>query len=407
MADELRMALSELLRKADLEPDADFLREGMKLLAEELMECEVSQHLGAERHERSPLRQGQRNGYRERDWDTRVGTIELKVPRVRDGSYFPSLLEPRRRAERAMLAVVQEAYVQGVSTRRVDELVQALGLAGISKSQVSRICRELDAEVERFRTRRLDGPYPYVWLDATFLKVRQTGKVASMAVVIAIGVRASGEREVLGLDVGPSEDGAFWLQFLRSLVARGLTGVHLVISDAHQGLKGAIAAVLQGAAWQRCRVHFVRNALALVPKSAAQMVAATIRTVFAQPDAPSAKEQWRRVADGFRSRCPRLAELLDAAEDEVLAYLAFPPEHWRQIWSNNPLERLNKEVKRRTDVVGIFPNEAAVVRLVGSVLAEQHDEWQVSRRYFSVESLAKLPALREAGAQPPALVAAR
>jgi len=407
MADELRMALSELLRKADLEPDADFLREGVKLLAEELMECEVSQQLGAERHERSPLRQGQRNGYRERDWDTRVGTIELKVPRVRDGSYFPSLLEPRRRAERAMLAVVQEAYVQGVSTRRVDELVQALGLAGISKSQVSRICRELDAEVERFRTRRLDGPYPYVWLDATFLKVRQTGKVVSMAVVIAIGVRANGEREVLGLDVGPSEDGAFWLQFLRSLVARGLAGVHLVVSDAHQGLKGAIAAVLQGAAWQRCRVHFVRNALALVPKSAAQMVAATIRTVFAQPDAASAKEQWRRVADGFRSRYPRLAELLDAAEEEVLAYLDFPPEHWRQIWSNNPLERLNKEVKRRTDVVGIFPNEAAVVRLVGAVLAEQHDEWQVNRRYFSAESLAKLPARFEGGAQPPALVAAR
>jgi putative transposase len=405
MADELRMALSELLRKADLEPDADFLREGVKLLAEELMECEVSQHLGAERHERSPLRQGQRNGYRERDWDTRVGTIELKVPRVRDGSYFPSLLEPRRRAERAMLAVVQEAYVQGVSTRRVDELVQALGLAGISKSQVSRICRELDAEVDRFRTRRLDGPYPYVWLDATFLKVRQTGKVVSMAVVIAIGVRASGEREVLGLDVGPSEDGAFWLQFLRSLVARGLSGVHLVISDAHQGLKGAIAAVLQGAAWQRCRVHFVRNALALVPKSAAQMVAATIRTVFAQPDAASAKEQWRRVADGFRSRYPRLADLLDEAEEEVLAYLMFPSEHWRQIWSNNPLERLNKEVKRRTDVVGIFPNEAAVVRLVGAVLAEQHDEWQVSRRYFSAESLGKLSILGE-GAQPPALVAA-
>ncbi len=222
-----------------------------------------------------------------------------------------------------------------------------------------------------------------------------------------MGVRASGEREVLGLDVGPSEDGAFWLQFLRSLVARGLSGVHLVISDAHQGLKGAIAAVLQGAAWQRCRVHFVRNALALVPKSAAQMVAATIRTVFAQPDAASAKEQWRRVADGFRGGYPRLAELLDDAEDEVLAYLAFPPEHWRQIWSNNPLERLNKEVKRRTDVVGIFPNEAAVVRLVGAVLAEQHDEWQVSRRYFSVESLAKLSALSEGGAEPPALAAPR
>jgi transposase-like protein len=407
MADELRMALSELLRKADLEPGADFLREGVKLLAEELMDLEVSQQLGAERHERSPLRQGQRNGYRERDWDTRVGTIELKVPRVRDGSYFPSLLEPRRRAERAMVAVVQEAYVQGVSTRRVDDLVQALGMAGISKSQVSRLCRELDAEVERFRTRRLEGPYPYVWLDATFLKVRQTGKVVSMAVVIAIGVRSSGEREVLGLDVGPSEDGAFWLQFLRSLVARGLSGVHLVVSDAHQGLKGAVAAVLQGAAWQRCRVHFVRNALALVPKGAAQMVAATIRTVFAQPDAASANEQWRRVADGFRARYPRLADLLDGAEEEVLAYLAFPSEHWRQIWSNNPLERLNKEVKRRTDVVGIFPNEAAVTRLVGAVLAEQHDEWQVSRRYFSAESLAKLTSQEgEIGGTPPAALLA-
>jgi transposase-like protein len=407
MADELRMALVELLRKAERETDSDFLRQGVKLLAQELMELEVTQHLGAERHERSPLRQGQRNGYRERDWDTRVGTIELQVPRVRDGSYFPSLLEPRRRAERAMLAVVQEAYVQGVSTRRVDDLVQALGMTGISKSQVSRICSELDTEVERFRTRHLEGPYPYVWLDATFLKVRQAGKVVSMAVVIAIGVRASGEREVLGLDVGPSEDGAFWLQFLRSLVARGLSGVKLVISDAHQGLKGAIAAVLQGSSWQRCRVHFVRNALALVPKAAAQLVAATIRTVFAQPDAGSAKEQWRRVADGFRTRYPRLAELLDGAEEEVLAYLAFPSEHWRQIWSNNPLERLNKEVKRRTDVVGIFPNEAAVTRLVGAVLAEQHDEWQVSRRYFSAESLAKHTSEEgEIGGAPPAALLA-
>ena len=341
MAADLRMALLELLRKAELKPDADFLREGVRVLAQELMELEVSQHLGAERHEPSPLRQGRRNGYRERDWDTRVGTIELSVPRVRDGSYFPALLEPRKRAERALVAVVQEAYVQGVSTRRGDDLVQALGMAGISKSQVSRICPELDAEVERFRTRRLEGPYPYVWLDATFLKVRQQGRVVSMAVVIAVGGKATGEREVLGLDVGPSEDGAFWLQFLRSLVAQGLAGVQLVVSDAPQGLKGAISAVLQGASWQRCRVHFVRNALALVPKGAAQMGAATIRPVLAQPDEASAREQWRRVADGFRSRYPRLAELLDGAEDEVLAYLAFPPAHWRQIWSNNPLERLN------------------------------------------------------------------
>jgi putative transposase len=404
MADELRMALLELLRKAELEQDADFLREGVRVLSQALLELEVTQHVGAERHERTAERTGQRNGYRERTWDTRVGSLELQVPRVRDGSFYPSLLEPRKRAERALVAVVQEAYVQGVSTRRVDDLVQALGLQGISKSQVSRLCSELDTEVERFRARKLEGPYPYVWLDATFVKVRDQGRVVSMAVVLGIGVRASGEREVLGLDVGPSEDGAFWLQFLRALVARGLSGVQLVISDAHHGLKGAIAAVLQGAGWQRCRVHFVRNALALVPKSAAQMVAATIRTAFVQPDAATAREQWRRVADGFRPRFGRLAELLDEAETDVLAYLAFPPEHWRQIWSNNPLERLNKEVKRRTDVVGIFPNPAAVIRLVGAVLAEQHDEWQVARRYFSAESLAKLN--QEVSTEPPALLAA-
>lgn len=392
MADAWRMALAELLRKADLEPEVDVLREGVRVLAQALMELEVEQHLGAVRFERTPARTGQRNGYRERSWDTRVGSIELRVPRVRDGSYYPALLEPRKRAERALVAVVQEAYVQGVSTRRVDDLVQALGMTGISKSQVSRLCQDLDAEVERFRTRRLEGPYPYVWLDATFVKVREQGRVVSQAVVIAIGVRQSGEREVLGCDVGPSEDGAFWLAFLRALVARGLGGVQLVISDAHEGLKGAIAAVLSGASWQRCRVHFVRNALALVPKGAGAMVAATIRTVFAQPDAASAREQWRRVADGFRGRFPRLAALLDEAEADVLAYLAFPTEHWRQVWSNNPLERLNKEIKRRTDVVGIFPNTAAVLRLVGAVLAEQHDEWQVGRRYFSADSLAKLTA---------------
>ncbi len=390
MADTARMALQELVRKAGLEGDVDFLREGVRVLAEALMAAEVTAHVGAAPHERTPDRTGQRNGYRERQWDTRVGSITLQVPRVRDGSYFPSLLEPRRRAERALVAVVEEAYVQGVSTRRVDELLQALGLTGMSKSQVSRLCAELDAEVERFRQRPLWGPYPYVWLDATFVKARVDGRVVSQAVVIAIGVRQSGEREVLGLDVGASEDGAFWLAFLRGLVARGLAGVQLVVSDAHQGLRGAIDAVLAGASWQRCRVHFVRNALALVPKSAAQLVAATIRTVFAQPDADSTRAQWQRVRDGFAERFPRLTALLDAAEADVLAYLTFPAEHWRQIWSNNPLERLNKEVKRRTDVVGIFPNPEAVVRLVGMVLAEQHDEWQTGRRYFSAESLAKL-----------------
>jgi putative transposase len=366
------MALMELLRKAEMDQDVDFLREGVRTLSQALMELEVSQHLGAERHERTLERTGQRNGYRERQWDTRVGTIPLRVPRVRDGSYFLALLEPRRRAERALVAVIQEAYVQGVSTRRVDEVVQALGMQGISKSQVSRLCQEMDAEVERFRLRRLISPYPYVWLDATYVKVRQDGRVSSMAVVVAIGVTASGEREVLRVEVGPSEEGAFWVQFLRGLLARGLSGVQLVISDAHRGLKAAIGAVLQGASWQRCRVHFVRNALALVPKSAVQMVAATIRTVFVQPDAATAREHWRRVADSFRSRFPKLSDLLDEAEEDVLAYLAFPAEHWKQIGSNNPLERLNREIKRQTDVVGIFPNEAAVVRLVGAVLAEQH-----------------------------------
>lgn len=390
MADAVRMALAELLRKAEADPGLDVLREGVRVLAEALMEVEVTQHVGAERHVRSPERSGQRNGYRERSWDTRVGTIPLRVPRVRDGSYFPGLLEPRTRAERALVAVVQEAYVEGVSTRRVDDLVKTLGLEGISKSQVSRLCADLDAEVERFRTRPLVGSYPYLWVDATFVKGRVAGRVVSLAVVVAVGVRADGVREVLGVDVGPSEDGTFWLAFLRGLVARGLSGVQLVTSDAHEGLRQALGAVLHGASWQRCRVHFLRNALSLVPKAAQPLVAATIRTVFAQPTGEQAREQWRRVADGFRERFPRLAALLDAAEADMLAYLAFPTAHWRQIWSTNPLERLHKELKRRTDVVGIFPTTGAIIRLVGALLSEQHDEWQVGRRYFSAESMALL-----------------
>ena len=401
MADELRIGLQELLRKARIEHDADLLKEGVRVLSQALMEMEVDEHVGASRHERSPERTGHRNGYRERSWDTRVGTVDLKVPRVRDGGYFPSLLEPRRKAERALSAVVQEAYVHGVSTRKVDDLVRALGMSGISKSRVSELCEELDAEVERFRGRPLEGPYPYVWVDATYVKARQDGRVVSVAVVIAVGVNGkSGEREVLGVDVGPSEDGAFWASFLRTLVARGLCGVRLVTSDAHRGLKGAIEEVLVGAAWQRCRVHFMRNALSLVPKAAQQMVGATIRTVFAQPDSESAREQWRRITDGFRSRFPRLACLMEEAEEDVLSYAAFPPEHWQKVWSNNPLERVNKEVKRRTNVVGIFPNESAVIRLVGSVLYEQHDEWQVSKRYLSAGSLAKLEQKEEAAKQP-------
>ncbi len=397
MADELRIGLTELLRKAHIEGDAEFLKEGVRALSQALMEMEVEEHIGAARHERTPGRKGQRNGYRQRIWDTRVGAVELSVPRVRDSSYFPSLLEPRRRAERALSAVVQEAYVHGISTRKVDELVKALGMTGISKSRVSELCEQLDEEVERFRNRELEGPYPYIWLDATYLKARQDGRVVSTAVVIAVGVNGdTAEREVLGLDVGPSEDGSFWLTFLRSLVKRGLKGVRLVTSDAHRGLKGAIEAVVQGASWQRCRVHFMRNALSLVPKATQQMVGATIRTVFAQPDAVSAHHQWRRVADGFRGRFPKLACLMDETEEDVLAYATFPVEHWHKIWSNNPLERLNKEVKRRTNVVGIFPNEAAVIRLVGAVLSEQHDEWQVTpRRYFSCGSLAKLDRTEE------------
>jgi putative transposase len=315
MADELRIGLSGLLRKAQMEGDAEFLKEGVRALSQALMEMEVEEHIGAARHERTPGRKGQRNGYRQRIWDTRVGAVELSVPRVRDSSYFPSLLEPRRRAERALSAVVQEAYVHGVSTRKVDDLVKALGMSGISKSRVSELCEQLDEEVERFRNRPLEGPYPYIWLDATYLKARQDGRVVSTAVVIAVGVKGdSGEREVLGLDVGPSEDGAFWRSFLRSLVARGLSGVRLVTSDAHRGLKGAIQAVVQGASWQRCRVHFMRNALSLVPKAAQQMVGATIRTVFAQPDAASARQQWRRVSEGFRGRFPKLSELMEEAE---------------------------------------------------------------------------------------------
>jgi putative transposase len=405
MADELRIGLKELMRKAQVEGDADFLREGIRALSEAIMEMEVEDHIGAVRHERTLGRTGQRNGYRQRVWDTRVGAVELKVPRVRDSSYFPSLLEPRRRAQRALSAVVQEAYVHGVSTRKVDELVKALGMGGISKSRVSETVRGTRRGGRALQGpaggRPLEGSYPYVWVDATYLKARQDGRVSSTAVVIAVGVKAqTGEREVLGLDVGPGEDGAFWSSFLRSLVVRGLSGVRLVTSDSHRGLKGAIEAILHGASWQRCRVHFMRNALSLVPKAAQQMVGATIRTVFAQPDAVGAHQQWRKVADGFSARFPKLAELMNEAEEGVLAYAAFSGEHWQKIWSNNPLERLNKEVKRRTNVVGIFPNEAAVIRLVGSILSEQHDEWQVAKRYFSAGSLAKLERTEEVKEQP-------
>jgi putative transposase len=386
----LRMTLLDLLNKDEQGADPGFLRDGVRLLAQELMDAEVTQLAGAGLHERSENRLTYRNGYREREWDTRVGTVDLQIPKLRQGAYFPSLLEPRRRHEKALLAVVQEAYVHGVSTRAVDHLAEALGLKGISKDQVSRICKELDGQVTAFRTRRLDAEYPYLMLDATFEKVRENGRVISMAVLIATGVKATGEREVVGVDVGPAEDLEFWRAFLRQLVSRGLGGVRLVTSDSHLGLKQAVAEVLVAATWQRCRVHFMRNALATVPKLAQQMVAATLRTIFAQADADSARDTVERVCRLFEKRYPQLVACLRDAETDVLAYYGFPAEHRRQIWSTNSLERLNREVGRRCEVVGIFPNRAALLRLSGAVLEEQNDEWAVGRRYFSTESMNKL-----------------
>ena len=390
------VALLELLRKTGLELDSDFLREGIAVLTRLLMEMEVSEQIGAQRYQRSEERQGQRNGYRERVWETRVGEIPVRIPKLREGSYFPSFLEPRRRAERALLAVIQAAYVEGVSTRKVDDLVQALGLTGVDKSKVSRICQELDKAVSAFRERPLEAEYPYLWLDALYLKVRQNHRIVSMAVVIAIGVRESGEREILAVDIGASEEEAFWTPFLRALVARGLQGVQLVISDAHQGLKEAIATVLAGAAWQRCRVHFMRNVLAHVPRGDKSVVAVAIRTIFAQPNQEAARQQLAEVLRAMEARWPRAAAVLSAGEDDVLTYMTFPPEHWTRIYSTNPLERLNREVKRRTNVVGIFPNPDAVLRLVGSVLIEINDEWQVGRRCFSQQSMRKLKEPLEA-----------
>jgi len=393
MTDDVSVALLEYLRKVGLGLEPDFLREAIRVMSEALMELEVSQKAGAARYARRDTRTTYRNGYRERTWATRVGDIALRIPKLREGSYFPSLLEPRRQAERALLAVVQQAYIQGVSTRKVDELVQALGLSsGIDKSAVSRICRELDEVVGQFRQRPLVGAYPYLWLDALYLKVRQNHRIVSQAVVIAVGVRETGEREVLGFAVGASEEEAFWREFLRSLVGRGLTGVHLVVSDAHEGLKAALEGVFSGASWQRCRVHFLRNLLARVPQRDKAVVAATVRTIFAQPDRQAAGEQLREVGRLLESRWPAAAHVLLAAADDVLAYMAFPREHWTRLYSTNVLERLNREVKRRTDVVGVFPDVAAVVRLVGAVLLELDDEWQVERRYFSQESMRKLLA---------------
>src|SRR5512134_179906 len=380
------MALSELAEKT---PDADVLRQMIQFVAQRMMELDVEGLCGAGYDVKSAERLNSRNGFRDQPWETRAGTVELRIPKLRQGSYFPPFLEARRTAEKALAAVIQEAYVQGVSTRSVDELVKALGMSGISKSQVSRLCAEIDERVGAFLNRPIEGDWPYLWIDATYVKVREAGRIVSVAVIIATGVNSDGVREVLGMAVGPSEAEPFWTSFLRGLMRRGLRGVKLVISDAHEGLKAAAARVLK-AAWQRCRVHFMRNALAHAAKGQRQMVAALIRTAFAQDSEAEARRQWRAVADQLRAKFPKPAKLMDQAEDEVLAFMSFPKAHRAQIHSTNPLERLNAEVKRRTDVVGIFPNEAAITRLAGALLLEQNDEWQLQRRYMQLEGLQAL-----------------
>jgi putative transposase len=381
------MNLQTLLEKTT---DPDFLREMISFTAQRLMALEVQTLTGAEPGARTPDRLNQRNGYRDRDWETRAGTVELRIPKLRKGSYFPAFLEPRRMAEKALTAVIQEAYVQGVSTRSVDDLVQAMGMSGISKSQVSRLCGEIDDKVQTFLNRPLEGDWPYVWLDATYVKVRQGGRIVSVAVTIAIGVNNDGRREVLGMAVGCSEAETFWTGFLRTLTRRGLRGVRLVISDAHEGLKAAIARVLN-ATWQRCRVHFMRNLLAHAGRNGRRLAAAFIGTIFAQDDKTAARIQWRKVVNQMKAALPKLAAFMDEAEDDVLAYMDFAPTHWAKLHSTNPIERLNGEIKRRTNVVGIFPNEEAIIRLVGAILLEQNDEWAVQRaRYMTLETIAPL-----------------
>lgn len=387
---EKTIELNEYLRNVGAEGDRDLLREAAEMVVGLLMDAELSEQIGAERYERSETREGHRNGYRDRNWETRLGDVRLRIPKLRQGTYYPSFLEPRRRAERALMAVIQSAYVQGVSTRKVDNLVQALGLSGVDKSKVSRICRELDEAVTAFRQRPLESAYPYLWLDALYLKVRQNHRIVNLAVVIAVGVRETGEREILAIDIGASEEEAFWKAFLRGLVQRGLRGVELVISDGHQGLRRAVAAVLSGAGWQRCRVHMMRNVLSHVPRGDKSLVSVALRTIFSQPTQEAARQQLAEVVLGMEPRWPKAAGVLEASEEQVLTYMTFPPEHWSRIYSTNPLERVIREIKRRTDVVGIFPDRQSALRLVGSVLIEINDEWQVGRRCFSQASMRSL-----------------
>jgi putative transposase len=395
---EARLPLTELLEKAGA---GDFLRAVAEAVLQLLMEADVEGLIGAARHEPTAERQTYRNGYRERALDTRLGTLQLRIPKLRAGpSYFPPFLEPHKTSEKALVAVIQEAWIGGVSTRRVDELAQAMGLAGLDKSRVSRLCKEIDERVNAFLERPLAGEWPYLWLDATYLKVREGGRIVSVAAIIAVAVDAEGRREIVGLHLGPSEAETFWTTFLKGLLRRGLKGVKLVVSDAHEGLKGAIRRVL-GATWQRCRVHWMRAALAHVPKGQQSVVAAALRQAFLQADPASAHQVWRQVADQLRPRWPRLAALMDESEHDVLAYMGFPAQHRAKLHSTNPLERLNKEVKRRADVVGIFPGEAAIVRLIGAVLLEANDEWQLQHRYMQVEAMAELlPPLIEADVPP-------
>ena len=385
MTDE-KMALLELVEQAS---DSDFVREMLAFAADRMMEMEVEARTGAPLGARSASRSTQRNGYRARNWDTRVGTVELAIPKLRRGSYFPTFLEPRKTAEKALLSVIQEAYVQGISTRSVDDLVRAMGAGGVSKSQVSRLVGEIDERVNSFLSRPLEGEWPYLWIDATYLKVRQGGRIVSIAVIIAVGVNMDGRREVLGVATGPSEAETFWTDFLRSLADRGLRGVKLVVADAHAGLRGAAGRVFN-ASLQRCRVHWMRNALAHAHAKQRPAITALLRTIFTQETAEDASRQWRHVTDKLREGFPKLAEFMERTEADVLAYMDFPREHWTQISSTNPIERVNREIKRRCDVIGIFPNDAAIIRLVGALMLEQNDEWAVCRRYMTLEGLAAI-----------------